>query len=214
VSPKAKPDQAALRDNRRGALIAAARDLFAQRGYHDTTVDDITRAAGVAKGTFYLYFEEKREVYHEVIRSFMQLIKEIGASVGAPGTSPLDYFVRAEACANELMQIFFAHRQLARMAYREAMGLDPELETMIRDFYREIAQVAARNVQVAIDLGIIRKCDPTLVAYAHIGMIERVLLAMASNPADFPPPRQVVRDLMRLAFDGLRIPGGVSPFGD
>jgi len=54
----------ALRDERRAKLVTAARDVFGQKGYHAATVDDITRAAGVAKGTFYLYFDEKREVYY------------------------------------------------------------------------------------------------------------------------------------------------------
>ena len=80
-----RSDLGTARDHRRTDLIAAARERFAARGYHDTTVDDITRAAGVAKGTFYLYFAEKREVYHEVIRGFMQLIHDTGATVAAKG---------------------------------------------------------------------------------------------------------------------------------
>ena len=69
----------ALRDERRAQLVTAARDVFGQKGYHAATVDDITRAAGVAKGTFYLYFDEKREVYYDLVRSFLQHVKDIGA---------------------------------------------------------------------------------------------------------------------------------------
>ncbi|MFN2190288.1 MAG: helix-turn-helix domain-containing protein, partial [Candidatus Promineifilaceae bacterium] len=42
----------------------------AEKGYHAATVDDITRAAGVAKGTFYLHFSEKAAVFYELIRRF------------------------------------------------------------------------------------------------------------------------------------------------
>ena len=42
------------RDERRAQLIAAAGTVFGQKGYHAATVDDVTRAANVAKGTFYL----------------------------------------------------------------------------------------------------------------------------------------------------------------
>jgi AcrR family transcriptional regulator len=209
-----RADTSAARDHRRADLITAARDLFAARGYHETTVDDITRGAGVAKGTFYLYFGEKREVYHEVIRGFMQLIRDIGATIGesvATG-NPLAFFAHAERAAHELMTIFMQNRDLARLAYREAMGLDPELEAMMRDFYRQIAEVAAKNIEVAMSLGIIRPCSPLLVAYAQIGMVERALLALAESPADFPPPDEVVREILHLAFEGIRIPGGFSPF--
>ena len=195
------------RDSRRLSLVEASKKLFSARGYHATTVDDITRAAGVAKGTFYLYFDEKRAIYYEVIRSFMHLIKDIGSSVGAsePAEDPLGFFARAETAAHELMSIFLDNRELVRLAYRESMGLDPHLEGMLRDFFREIAEVEARNIQFAIELGIIRKVDPLLVAYAHIGIVERVLLAMLDAPDDFPPPDQVVKEMLQLAFEGLRL---------
>ncbi|HTM22614.1 MAG TPA: TetR/AcrR family transcriptional regulator [Kofleriaceae bacterium] len=201
--PRAHPQDARpSRDERRLTLVDAAKRCFASRGYHATTVDDITRAAGVAKGTFYLYFDEKREIYYEVIRTFMQLIKDIGSSIAATSSDPRDLFARAERAARELMQVFLDNRELARLAYRESMGLDPELERMIAHFYREIAQVAARNIEVAIELGLIRRVDPLITAYAHIGMVERVLMAMVDDPDRFDPDR-VVAELMRLSWEGL-----------
>jgi len=205
---KSRPSRQAVdRDARRQQLIDAARDLFAKKGYHATTVDDITRAAGVAKGTFYLYFDEKREVYYEVVRAFMNLIKDIGGEVGANPGSAGEFFARAEAAANKLMAVFIENHELARLAYRESMGLDEELEAMVSRFYREIAEVEARNIRIAQDLGVIRRdIDPLLVAYSHIGTIERVLLAMVESPGDFPSPKQVVRQMLQVVFEGLRLP--------
>ena len=119
---------------RRLDLVSAARILFAEKGYHETTVEDITRSAGVAKGTFYLYFDEKREIFLAVIRELLDLIKAIGSTVGAatPGEHPLAFFQRAEQSALRLLEIFLANRPLARLAYRESMGMDPALDDMIR----------------------------------------------------------------------------------
>src|SRR6185369_9943588 len=94
--PKRSP---ALRDERRAQLVTAARDVFGQKGYHAATVDDITRAAGVAKGTFYLYFDEKREVYYELVRSFLQHVKDIGVSVAREVHTPAEFFGRCEQAA-------------------------------------------------------------------------------------------------------------------
>jgi AcrR family transcriptional regulator len=190
------------RDERRAELIAAARDVFSRKGYHAATVDDITRAAGVAKGTFYLYFQEKREIYYEVVRGFLQLIKDIGRSVQQAPRD--DFFARIDRAARELMRIFDENRELARLAYRESMGLDPALEKMITSFYREIAEVEAANIRVGIELGLFRKVDPLLTAYAHIGMAERVILAMLDDNSGLPPPDTVVREIVRLAFEGLK----------
>jgi len=212
--PRSRPStERPSRDERRHSLVEAAKHCFASRGYHATTVDDITRTAGVAKGTFYLYFDEKREIYYEVIRGFMQLVKDIGSSVTATSTEPADFFARAEHAARELMAVFLENRELARLAYRESMGLDRELERMIGDFYREIAMVTAHNIEVAMELGLVRRVDPLLTAYAHIGIVERVLMAMVDDPDRFPDPDQVVRERMRLSWEGLRRPGQPSPFG-
>jgi AcrR family transcriptional regulator len=193
----------ALRDERRAQLVAAARDVFGGKGYHAATVDDITRAAGVAKGTFYLYFDEKREIYYELVRSFLQHVKDIGASVAAKVTTPHEFFARCEQAAMELVRVFVEHHKLARLTYRESMSLDPELERLLRDFYRDLAHVEADNIRVGIELGLFRAVDPLICAYAHIGMVERVALALLHEPSP-PEPKHVVRELLSIAFEGLK----------
>src|SRR5258708_39450020 len=48
---------------KRQAIIEAAREIFAKQGYEETTIADIAAAAGVAVGTVYLYFRNKRNIY-------------------------------------------------------------------------------------------------------------------------------------------------------
>jgi AcrR family transcriptional regulator len=193
----------AQRDERRAELVAAARDVFGGKGYHAATVDDITRAAGVAKGTFYLYFDEKREVYYELVRSFLQHVKDIGASVAREVRTPQEFFARSEQAACELVRVFLEHHKLARLTYRESLRLDPELEQLLRDFYRDQARVEADNIRLGIELGLFRAVDPMICAYAHIGMVERVALALLHEPSP-PEPKHVVRELLAIAFEGLR----------
>ena len=54
------------RTKRRAQLVACAREVFAERGYHKASIDDVIRAAGVARGTFYNYFDSKRAVFQVV----------------------------------------------------------------------------------------------------------------------------------------------------
>jgi AcrR family transcriptional regulator len=191
------------RDQRHAELVAAAREVFSEKGYHAATVDDITRAAGVAKGTFYLYFDEKREIYYELVRTFLQHVKDIGASVARQVHTAPEFYARCEQAAGQLVRVFVEHRGLARLAYRESMGLDAELERMLREFYRDLARVEADNIRVGIELGLFRPVDPQLCAYAHIGMVERVALALLAEPSP-PDPKHVVRELLSIALDGLR----------
>src|SRR5690348_13769476 len=59
----------AIRDDvrdKRQAILRAARELFAGKGYDDTTIAEIAQAAGVAVGTVYLYFENKHDILVDV----------------------------------------------------------------------------------------------------------------------------------------------------
>ena len=63
VEKRRSPDKA----TRRQEILQAARDVFAKHGYHAAKIDDIVAAAGVARGTFYLYFEDKRAIFEEIV---------------------------------------------------------------------------------------------------------------------------------------------------
>jgi AcrR family transcriptional regulator len=196
------------RDERRQSLLAAARTLFAEKGYHETTVDDITRTANVAKGTFYLYFSEKREIYYEVIRVFLEMVKEAGVLINAPTRSATEFVERTRCNARSLIRVLTENRQLTRMAYGEAAGLDARLTELWRKFYREIAEVEAQNLELGIELGVVRPCHALLQAYVHIGMVERVMLELLEHPEDFPPPEETVDEMLRAGYEGLRGPNG------
>ncbi len=201
ATPSARAAQ--KRDERRAQLVTAAREIFSEQGYHDATVDDITRRAGVAKGTFYLYFTEKKEIYYDLVRAFFQHIMDIGASVANEVHTAAEFYARSEEAATRLLRVFSEHRSLARLAYRESASLDPTLEQMLRDFYRRIALVEAENIRAGIRLGVFRPVDPLVCAYAHIGMIERVAIGLQHEDSS-PSPEHVVRELLSIAFEGLR----------
>jgi AcrR family transcriptional regulator len=72
------PDQ--IRDeqrSKRDAILDAARELFAKKGYEETTIAEIARAAGVAVGTVYLYFRNKHEVLTGVALDLETSIAEV-----------------------------------------------------------------------------------------------------------------------------------------
>ena len=202
-SPRSKK-RANGRDVRRAELLDAARQVFSQKGYHPATVDDITRVAGVAKGTFYLYFSEKRAVFYDLIQQFFQMVTSVGMSVSADVKTKKEYFHRIETAATRLSQLFQNNRDLVRLTYRESMGMDQRLEKMVRDFYRRMARVEAENIRLGIQLGLFREdLDPLLTAYAHIGMVERVLLQWQFDRS-FPRVPNLERQIVELAYVGMR----------
>lgn len=66
--------QEVVSEFRRSEILEAARRVFADRGFADTTVDDVAAAAGIAKGTIYLYFKSKREIYLAALRRDLETL--------------------------------------------------------------------------------------------------------------------------------------------
>src|SRR5688572_20555519 len=77
-----------LRESRRASVLAVARKIFSQKGYHDTSIDDLIEAAGIARGTFYLYFESKRAIFEvlldELFGTLASSVRRIDVAAGAP----------------------------------------------------------------------------------------------------------------------------------
>ena len=67
-APERRPRWARRKDARPEEIIAAALDLFVERGFASTRLDDVAARAGVSKGTLYLYFENKEDLFKAVVR--------------------------------------------------------------------------------------------------------------------------------------------------
>src|SRR5687767_8928892 len=64
------------RERRRQEILSHARDVFAEHGYHETKIDDIVARAEVARGTFYLYFQDKRAIFEELVDALFARISQ------------------------------------------------------------------------------------------------------------------------------------------
>jgi AcrR family transcriptional regulator len=78
---KPQPRWARRKDARPEEIIAAALDLFVERGYAATRLDDVAACAGVSKGTLYLYFENKEDLFKAVVRGNMLPVLQHGEAL-------------------------------------------------------------------------------------------------------------------------------------
>src|SRR2546423_8863238 len=72
VRPRAK--RRVVSEFRREVLLGAARTVFSRKGFHNATIDDIAAEAGVAKGTVYLYFKSKQDIYLGALRDGIEML--------------------------------------------------------------------------------------------------------------------------------------------
>jgi TetR/AcrR family transcriptional regulator, fatty acid metabolism regulator protein len=90
VTASAVPLRAAARADRRDAILRAAIDVFAGRGFFNAQVADVARAAGVAAGTVYLYFESKDDLLVSIFERTMRDAIAEGRAAVAPVRDPIE----------------------------------------------------------------------------------------------------------------------------
>ena len=85
------------RERTRAEILEAARQVFARRGYHDASIAEITELAGIAVGTFYLYFRDKDEAFTTVLEEgFSETREQVKQAVtNEGGEHSLEVVVRA-----------------------------------------------------------------------------------------------------------------------
>jgi AcrR family transcriptional regulator len=193
---------------RRQELLRAARDVFATKGYHDAKIDDIVALARVAKGTFYLYFPDKRSVFSDLVDLLFQ---RLGAAIlkvdtGADVEAQIKHNIRA------IVAVLLDDPALTRILLSYAAGLDPAFVTKIRSFYEGVRTLLERSLAEGQQLGIVGPGDPKLFATFTIGALKEILSENAADEAS-RPREEIVAHLFAFLQSGyLRIePSSAAP---
>jgi AcrR family transcriptional regulator len=111
------------RERTRADLLAAARKVFAQRGYHDASILDITREADVGVGTFYLHFRDKDEAFATLIDEVIALVKEQAVAEMRGQTRP---------SLTLIIEVILRHAYEERDLFRIALTGDGQVTRTIR----------------------------------------------------------------------------------
>jgi AcrR family transcriptional regulator len=188
---------------RRAAVLDAARTIFSQKGYHATSIDDLIEAAGIARGTFYLYFESKRAIFDELLdQLFATLagtVHRIDVSPGAP--PPVE---QMNATVDLVFATLVENRELARLLLREAVGIDAEFDHKLNDFYGRIESLLVRALSTGIEMNLVRRCDPRIVARCALGAVKEVVhFAFVENDPRNVDVHRLGRELIAFTLKGL-----------
>ena len=147
----------------REKLLQAAEIEFGERGFHEAAISGITQRAGVALGTFYVYFDSKEEVFRALVSYMGHLTRHWIAERVAE--SP-DRLTAERRGVEAFMEFVRKHRNLYRIV-SEAQFV---AEDAFREYYTVFADAYQQNLQAAAEAGQIRKGDYEVWAWALIGM--------------------------------------------
>jgi len=159
---------------RRAQVLRHAKRIFARKGYHRTNVADIISQARIARGTFYLYFQNKRELFEELLE---QVLSELSTrilrlKVGPAEPDPVD---QLRANLHRVVSYVLEERELTDILLNHSVGFDRDLDAKIIEFYDRIAMLIQRSLDLGIQMNLVRGSDTRAIAHCILGAIKEVV---------------------------------------
>jgi AcrR family transcriptional regulator len=177
-------------DTRR-RLLDAAEAVFGELGYHDASVVRVAQDAGVAAGTFYLYFDSKKAIFDELVRDLNRRVRHAMKEASSQGTTRLEQELLGFEAYFEFTS---SHPALYRII-RQAEFVSPE---MLRYHYDRLSAGYIEALAAASDSGEIGRLEPEVAAYALMGLGEMIGMRWILWGEGTPLPPHVWDELERL----------------
>jgi AcrR family transcriptional regulator len=175
----------------RARLIEAAERVFAELGYHDASIVKITEAAGVAQGTFYLYFAGKQQIFDELVVDLNHRVRQAMKEASSRGQTRLE----AELLGFQAYFAFTAEHPALYRIIRQAEFVSP---LMLRYHYERLAEGYVSALREAVESGEIGPIDPEVTAWALMGAGELIGMRWILWDGGSEMPQDVLNELARV----------------
>ncbi len=192
------------KERRREQVLRAAKEVFSKKGFHKASITDIIQRARIARGTFYLYFKNKRDVFYCLLESLLQELDNriTTIEVGKGKPPPLE---QLGANLHRVITFGLDEPQLIQILSHYATGLDKNLDGILDTFYEKVTDRIECAIRLAIDMGLVRPCNTRLVAHAVRGAIQEVMVQLASERISALDVKAVVDDLLDFGLRGVLV---------
>lgn len=166
--PSSKPSAKSLTETagagKRETILAAALEEFSARGFADTRLDDVAKRAGVAKGTIYLYFRDKQDLFQELVRGMLMPV--IG-NIAAMGAADMPMHRLGESIAQMFARdVYGTHR---RDVIRLMIAEGPRFPELAEFYYREVLSQVMAVMRTLLERAAARgEVSPDLVRFPQI----------------------------------------------
>ncbi len=173
------------RQARRTQIKQIALRVFSEQGYHATSVSELVSAAGVARGTFYQYFDSKDAIFVELLDDLIVHLRSniVGVDLSAHAL-PMEAQLRATIV--RILETVVNNRPLTRILFREAIGLHEAVEARMAQFDDELHGYVAASLHRATELGILTQTRVEVSAACVVGSLrELVNRLVVSTDAPF-----------------------------
>jgi len=188
---------------RQRQILDCAKRVFAERGFHASSVGDICAAAGIGRGTLYQYFRNKKAVFTAILEETLERVRALMERQRTRQFPSPERVSRAEVIdtsarmLREVLAVVFDDEHSLRIVLREAVGLDVDVERILGQIDDTLIAIVEAELADARAAGFVRELDPRIAATLIVGAVEKA--ALTALRSDEPV------DLDRLAVEATRL---------
>ncbi len=157
----------------RNKILEAAVNVFAQKGYHETRVDDIVAESKTSKGSVYFYFPSKQDIFLGLIDTFSGLLEsKLNEAIQneSHGIQQMDSALQVS------LRLFSQYRTLAKIVLIQAVGLGAAFEERRREINNRFTKIIQNRLDLAIKDGSILPIPTDLAARVWVGALNEVVV--------------------------------------
>jgi AcrR family transcriptional regulator len=194
-----RPD---VSEERRGQILDAAVQVFAERGLHEARMDDIADRSGLSKGALYLYYKSKDAIIaalmHQFFKFGMRDLQRLREGEGPVSERLLAYTRHVAAEMERMMSVASLAWEFYAIAARQKV-----VREYFKAYFSEYRGVLAALIQTGIDRGEFRPVNAEQVAITITGLYEglALLAVVDANAAQWSGQAEAS---LRLVLEGLR----------
>lgn len=198
VSPWAPTtEREKVRTDKREAVLRMAAQVFNEKGYQASTLDEVAERLHVTKPTLYYYVKSKDEILYECVRIGLTMLQDAITEVGASGGSAMDKLVAAMHKYTEIVTMDFG-MCLIRVGEDP---LPPESQRKLRRMKAAIDKEFRELIRLGIEEGSIAPCDPKIAAFTLAGALSWIGRWYRSDGA--LSPDDIAQQCIALLANGL-----------
>ncbi|ORW33452.1 TetR family transcriptional regulator [Mycobacterium paraense] len=191
------------KSQRRDQIMGAAKEAFARKGFHATTIADIAKRAGLAYGSVYWYFDSKDELFHALMAAEEAALRgHIAAALGVPPDGhgqeeSLRVAVRAT------LEFFESDKATVKLLLRDPYAMGERFEKHLGGIYERFVDDIETFIVAAQERGEVVAAPPRMVAYTLAALVGQLAQRRLSTDDDVTAA-EVADFVVALALDGLR----------
>lgn len=187
--------------DRKKLILEAATKCFSLFGYKATTMDQVAKMANVGKGTIYTFYDNKEQLFKEIVLRMINEMKNEAEQVIRPDLSFKENLHRA---LYRILEFRKEHQLSIKLFQEEKQMGTPAVQEMLNEMEMSIVSYIREKINIAVDKGEIRSCNPEITAFLMLKTYFALIFDWEKNHQ--PLEKEEIAEILHFyLFKGLSI---------